>query len=70
MENYNNNKKGGIVMYIETFKFKGVNLDIYKTDKGFTINDINFYDNIKDLKDSCKELIRKMRYELLEKEFE
>ena len=50
-------------MYIETFKFKGVNLDIYKTDKGFTVNYINFYDNIKDLKDSCKELIRKMRGE-------
>ena len=51
-------------MYIETFKFKGVNLDIYKTDKGFTINNINFYDNIKALKDSCKKLIRKMRGEL------
>ena len=50
-------------MYIETFKFKGVNLDIYKTDKGFTINNINFYDNIKDLKNSYKELTRKIRGE-------
>ena len=31
--------------------------------KGFTINNINFYDNIKDLKNSYKELTRKIRGE-------
>ena len=50
-------------MYIESFKFKGINFDIYKTNKGFTINNINFYDNIKDLKNSYKELTRKIRGE-------
>lgn len=45
---------------VDTFKYNGVSLPIYKTSKGYTINNINFYDNIKVLKTTYKILMKKM----------
>ena len=47
-------------MQVDTFKYNGIDLAIYKTSKGFTINNINFYNNIKELKTAYKTLAKKM----------
>ena len=37
-------------MQVDTFKYNGISLAIYETSRGYTINNINFYNNIKELK--------------------
>lgn len=51
-------------MQIDILKYKGCNLKIYKTSKGYTINNIDFYEDINELKKRCKTLIKKIRGEL------
>ena len=48
-------------MQVDTFKYNGINLAIYETRRGFTINNINFYNNIKELKATYRTLAKKMR---------
>ena len=45
---------------VDIFKYNGVSLPIYKTSKGYTINNINFYDSIAELKKTYKILIKKI----------
>ena len=47
-------------MQVDTFKYNGINLAIYETRRGFTINNINFYNNIKELKATYRTLAKKM----------
>ncbi len=47
-------------MQVDTFKYNGISLAIYKTSRGYTINNINFYNNIKELKATYKTLAKKM----------
>ena len=47
-------------MQIDTFKYKGINLEIYETSKGYTINNIDFYKDINELKKSYKTLAKKI----------
>lgn len=47
-------------MQVDTFKYNGINLAIYETSRGYTINNINFYNNIKELKATYKTLAKKM----------
>lgn len=47
-------------MQVDTFKYNGINLAIYETSRGYTINNINFYNNIKELKTVYKTLAKKM----------
>ena len=45
---------------VDTFKYNRISLPIYKTSKGYTINNINFYDNMEELKKTYKMLIKKI----------
>ena len=45
---------------VDIFKYNGISLAIYKTSKGYTINNINFYDSIKELKATYKTLTKKI----------
>ena len=47
-------------MQVDNFKYNGINLPIYKTIKGYTINYIDFYKNIKELKETYKTLVKKI----------
>lgn len=47
-------------MQVDTFKYNGISLAIYETSRGFTINNINFYNNIKELKATYRTLAKKM----------
>lgn len=47
-------------MQVDTFKYNGISLAIYETGKGYTINNIDFYNTIKDLKATYKTLAKKM----------
>ena len=44
----------------EVFKYNGISLAIYETSRGYTINNINFYNNVKELKTAYKTLAKKM----------
>ena len=46
-------------MQVDTFKYNGINLAIYKTSKGYTINNMDFYNDIKELKATYKTLAKK-----------
>ena len=47
-------------MQVDTFRYNGINLAIYETSRGYTINNIDFYNNIKELKATYKTLAKKM----------
>ena len=47
-------------MQVDTFKYNGISLAIYETSRGYTINNINFYNNVKELKTAYKTLAKKM----------
>ena len=47
-------------MQVDTFRYNGIVLKIYKTIKGYTVNNIDFYNDIKELKASYKTLAKKM----------
>lgn len=47
-------------MQVDTFKYYGINIAIYKTYKGYTINNIDFYQDINELKTSCKTLAKQI----------
>ena len=55
-----NGNEGKTIMQVDNFKYNGINLAIYKTSRGYTINNINFYNNIKELKATYKTLAKKM----------
>ena len=42
------------------FKYNGISLPIYKTNKGYTITNIDFYDNKEELKKTYKTLVKKI----------
>ena len=48
-------------MLVEIFKFKGINLKIYKINEKYTVNKMTFYNNIELLKDDYKKAINDMR---------
>ena len=45
---------------VDVFKYYSMKLSIYKSEKGYTINKIDFYDSIEELKKKYKTLIKKM----------
>ena len=47
-------------MQVDTFKYYGINIAIYKTYKGYTINNIDFYQDINEVKTSCKTLVKQI----------
>lgn len=47
-------------MQVDIFKYNRISIPIYKTSKGYTINDINFYDSIEELKKTYKILTKKI----------
>ena len=47
-------------LYESIYDYNGINLAIYETSRGYTINNINFYNNIKELKVTYRTLAKKM----------
>ena len=47
-------------MQVDTFKYNGINLANNKTRKRYTINNMDFYNDIKELKATYKTLAKKM----------
>lgn len=48
-------------MIVDIFKFKGIELKIYKINEKYTVNKINYYGNIELLKNDYKKAINDMR---------
>lgn len=48
-------------MIVEIFRFKGINLKIYKINGKYTVNKMTFYNNIELLKEAYKKAINNMR---------